>query len=52
MDARGSSGLRAMVLAAVGSLADQQDDLGRAQEACQEGLQLLAHEAREQTEAK
>jgi predicted ATPase/DNA-binding SARP family transcriptional activator/DNA-binding CsgD family transcriptional regulator len=48
MDGRGSPVSRAMALAGVGWLALQQGDYDRAQEACEEGLQLLAHgEARE-----
>jgi predicted ATPase/class 3 adenylate cyclase len=44
---------RAMALAGVGWLALQQGDLDRAKEACEEGLQLLANEAREEArEAK
>ena len=39
---------RAMALAGVGWLALQQGDLDRAKEACEEGLQLLANEAREE----
>jgi tetratricopeptide (TPR) repeat protein len=50
---RGSPEVRAMALAGVGLLAWDQGDLDRAQEACEEGLQLLAHEeAREASEAK
>jgi predicted ATPase/DNA-binding SARP family transcriptional activator/DNA-binding CsgD family transcriptional regulator len=53
MDARGLPVSRAMALAGMGWLALQQGDLDRAQEACEEGLQLLAHEeAREASEAK
>jgi predicted ATPase/Tfp pilus assembly protein PilF len=50
---RGSPEVRAMALAGVGLLAWDQGSLDRAQEACEEGLQLLAHEeAREASEAK
>jgi hypothetical protein len=53
MVGRGSPEVRAMALAGVGSLALEQGDLDRAQEACEEGLELLAHEeAREAIEAK
>ena len=53
MDGRGSPASRAMALDGVGWLALQQGDLDRAQEACEEGLQLLAHEeAREASEAE
>ena len=48
IDGRGSPVSRAMALAGAGWLASQQGDLDRAQEACEEGLQLLAHEARRQ----
>jgi predicted ATPase/DNA-binding CsgD family transcriptional regulator len=44
MDGRGSPVSRAMALDGVGWLALPQGDLDRAQEACEEGLQLLAHE--------
>jgi non-specific serine/threonine protein kinase len=43
---------RAMALAGIGRLAFEQGDLDRAQEACEEGLGLLANEARERSEAK
>jgi predicted ATPase/class 3 adenylate cyclase/Tfp pilus assembly protein PilF len=52
MDGRGSPGSRAMALAGAGWLAEHQGDLDRAKEACEEGLQLLANEAREASEAK
>jgi tetratricopeptide (TPR) repeat protein len=45
MDGRVSLEVRAMALAGVGELAEIQGDLDRAQEACQEGLELLEHEA-------
>jgi uncharacterized protein HemY len=41
-----------MALAGVGSLAEIQGDLDRAQEVCEEGLEVLEHEAREASEAK
>jgi tetratricopeptide (TPR) repeat protein len=44
--------VRAMALAGVGVLAYEQGDLDRAQEACQEGLGLLANDVREASEAK
>jgi len=50
MDGRGSPGSRAMALAGAGSLASVQGDFDRAKEACEEGLELLAHE--EASEAK
>ena len=52
MDGRGSPGSRAMALAGAGWLAVDQGDLDSAQEACEEGLELLEHEAREASEAK
>jgi tetratricopeptide (TPR) repeat protein len=45
MDGRVSLEVRAMALAGVGELAEIQGDLDRAQEACQEDLELLEHEA-------
>ena len=51
IEGRGSPEVRAMALAGAGSLASEQGDLDRAQEACEEGLELLAHE-REASEAK
>jgi tetratricopeptide (TPR) repeat protein len=42
---------RALALAGVAMLAGEQRDLDRAQEACQEGLDLLAGEARERSAA-
>ena len=42
---------RAMALAGAGTLASEQGDLDWAKEACEEGLKLLAHEAREASEA-
>jgi predicted ATPase/class 3 adenylate cyclase/Tfp pilus assembly protein PilF len=50
IDERGSPGSRAMALAGAGALASVQSDFDRAQEACEEGLELLAHE--EASEAK
>jgi tetratricopeptide (TPR) repeat protein len=47
IDERGSPESRAMALAGVGWLAAHQGALDRAQEACEEGLQLLANEASE-----
>src|SRR5215211_2626477 len=47
MDGRGSPEVRAMALAGAGALAVGQGDLDRAEEACQEGLELLANEASE-----
>src|SRR5215203_3060802 len=52
IDGRGSPGSRAMALAGAGRLASEQGDLDRVQQACEEGLELLAHEAREASEAK
>ena len=52
IDGRVSPEVRAMALAGVGELASLQGDLGRAQEACEAGLKLLANEAREASEAK
>ena len=52
IDGRVSPESRAMALAGVGELASDQGDLDRAKEACEEGLELLAHEAREASEAK
>jgi tetratricopeptide (TPR) repeat protein len=52
IDERGSPDSRAMALAGVGWLAYQQGDFDRAQEACEKGLDLLAHEGREASEAK
>jgi tetratricopeptide (TPR) repeat protein len=53
MDGRGSPEVRAMALAGTGALASAQGDLDRAREACEEGLELLAHEeTREAREAK
>jgi tetratricopeptide (TPR) repeat protein len=52
MDGRESPGSRAMALAGAGWLAVDQGNLGRAKEACEEGLELLEHEARKASEAK
>jgi predicted ATPase/class 3 adenylate cyclase len=46
-EGRGSPESRAMALAGVGMLAWEQGDLDRAEEACEEGLELLVHEASE-----
>jgi predicted ATPase len=52
MEGRGSPEVRVMALAGAGGLALRQGDYERAQEACEEGLELLAHEPREGSEAK
>jgi tetratricopeptide (TPR) repeat protein len=52
MDGRVSPGSRAMALAGAGRLASEQGDFDRAREACEEGLELLVHEAGEASEAK
>src|SRR5215217_2293216 len=52
IEGRVSPEVRAMALAGVGSLALDQGDLDRAKEACEEGLELLAHEVKEASEAK
>jgi predicted ATPase/Tfp pilus assembly protein PilF len=52
IEGRVSPEVRAMALAGAGSLALDQGDLDRAKEACEEGLELLAHEAKEASEAK
>jgi predicted ATPase len=52
MDGLVSPEVRAMALAEAGSLAFEQGELNRTQEACQEGLELLANEATERSEAK
>src|SRR5829696_2281153 len=52
MEGRGSPEVRAMALAGAGELASDQGDFDRAQEACQEGLELFKQEARETSEAK
>jgi predicted ATPase/class 3 adenylate cyclase len=53
MNGRGSPDSRAKALAGIGALAEEQGDLDRAQEACEEGLELLANEeAKEGSEAK
>jgi predicted ATPase len=43
MEGPGMPEARAMALAGVGALAYEQDDLDRAEEACEEGLELLAN---------
>ena len=45
MDGRGSPSARAMALAGIGEIASHQGALDRAGKACEEGLELLAHEA-------
>jgi predicted ATPase len=52
IDVPGSPEWRATALAGVAVLASEQGDYDRAQEACEEGLELLANEAREASEAK
>jgi tetratricopeptide (TPR) repeat protein len=52
MEGRGLPESRAMALAGVGWLAWDQGDYDRAQKACEEGLELLEHEAREARGAK
>ena len=52
MDGRGAPEVRAMALAGAGDLASEQGDLDRAKQACEEGLALLEHEAKEASEAK
>jgi predicted ATPase/class 3 adenylate cyclase len=53
IERRGSPESRAMALAGAGALAEEQGDLDRAKEACQEGLKLLANEeAKEGSESK
>jgi tetratricopeptide (TPR) repeat protein len=52
MDGRVPPEVRAMALAGAGALAEEQGELDRAKEACEEGLELLAHEGREASEAK
>ena len=52
MEGRGSLEARAMALAGVGALAYEQDELDRAEEACGEGLDLLANREEEPGEAK
>jgi predicted ATPase/class 3 adenylate cyclase len=52
IEGRVSPEVRAMALAGAGELASAQGDYDRAQEACQEGLELFKHEAGETSEAK
>jgi predicted ATPase/class 3 adenylate cyclase/Tfp pilus assembly protein PilF len=52
IEGRVSPEVRAMALAGAGELASDQGDLDRAEEACEQGLELLAHKAREASEAK
>jgi predicted ATPase/class 3 adenylate cyclase len=47
MEGRASIEARAMALAGVGALASHQGDLDRAEEACEEGMELIAPEASE-----
>ena len=47
IEGRVSPEVRAMALAGTGELALEQGDLDRAEEACEEGLELLEHEASE-----
>ena len=49
---RGSVESRAMALAGIGALALEQGDLDRAEEACQEGLELFVEEVSAGSEAK
>src|SRR3712207_8913822 len=51
VEGRVSPEVRAMALAGAGGLAWQQGDLDRAQDACEEGLELMEHEEREASEA-
>jgi predicted ATPase len=51
IEGRGSPEVRAMALAGAGMLASEQGELDRAQEACEAGLELLTHEAKENSEA-
>jgi predicted ATPase/DNA-binding SARP family transcriptional activator len=52
MEGRGSPEARAMALAGVGALAYEQDELDRAEGACEEGLYLLANRGEEPGEAR
>jgi predicted ATPase/class 3 adenylate cyclase len=52
IEGRGSPEVRAMALAGVGDLALEQGELDRAQQACEEGLEFLAHDATVVSEAK
>jgi predicted ATPase/class 3 adenylate cyclase len=52
MEGRVLPEVRAMALAGVGALAFDQGELDRANQAFEEGLELLTHEAREASEAK
>ena len=52
MEGRVTLKARAMALAGVGALAYEQDDLDRAEVACEEGLELLANRATERSEAR
>jgi len=52
IEVRGSPEVRAMALAGAAVLAIDQGELDRAQQVCEEGFELLAHEAKEAREAK
>jgi tetratricopeptide (TPR) repeat protein len=52
IDGRRLPGSRAMALAGLGMLAVEQGDIDRVQEACEEGLELLAHDGSEASWAK
>jgi predicted ATPase len=52
IEVRGSPEVRAMALAGAAVLAIDQGELDRAQQVCEEGLELLEHEAKEAREAK
>jgi hypothetical protein len=51
IEGRVSPEVRAMALAGAGMLASEQGELDRAQESCEAGLELLTHEAKENSEA-
>jgi predicted ATPase/DNA-binding SARP family transcriptional activator len=52
MEGRGTLEARAMALAGVGALAYEQDELDRAEEACEEGLGLLTNREEQPGEAR
>jgi predicted ATPase/class 3 adenylate cyclase len=52
IDGRGSPEVRAIALAGAAVLAIDQGELDQAQQVCEEGLELLEHEAKEAREAK
>ena len=52
MKGRGTIETRAMALAGVGALAYEQDELDRSEEACEEGLELLANWSKRRSEAR